>query len=258
LVRFEAIVSIARRSADPRLTDALVETLEGNDPALSTTAAWGLGRIGDERALEALRQGLGSRYRSVQAHCARSLGSLGDRSVLPLFLERLATEEDVGLQMALASALGQLGATEALGRLLDLLRASRTGDARTEFALAVARLTGDEHPYIQLQRRVAADPGTALSQAATGLGGKLGKSQGLTDEAEEMLERAAEALAQEEVERGVALLAKALQSLPAGGLATACGAVVRECTVQMEIWGPERMEYVLLGLHALECVLAAG
>ncbi|MBN1318565.1 MAG: MFS transporter, partial [Anaerolineales bacterium] len=35
-VRFEAIVSIAHHGADPRLTEALVKTLQGSDPALST------------------------------------------------------------------------------------------------------------------------------------------------------------------------------------------------------------------------------
>jgi MFS family permease len=144
-VRFEAIVSIARRGPDARLTDALIETLEGNEPSLSTIAAWGLGRIGDERALEALRRGLNARYRSVKAHCARSLGSLEDRTVLPELLERLETETDMGLQMAFAAALGRLGATEATGRLLALLRASDTHDAQMEFTLALARLVGDEH-----------------------------------------------------------------------------------------------------------------
>ncbi len=50
-VRFEAIVSIARRPAEEQLIAALSEILLGNDPSLSVIAAWALGRIGDPRAI---------------------------------------------------------------------------------------------------------------------------------------------------------------------------------------------------------------
>jgi HEAT repeat protein/MFS family permease len=254
-VRFEAIVSIARHGPDPRLTDALIETLEGNEPALSTTAAWGLGRIGDERALEALRRGLTARYRSVQAHCARALGNLGDRSVLPDLLDRLVTEKDAGLQMAFASALGRLGATEATGPLLDLLGATHIKDARTEFTLALARLVGEEHHFIQLQRKVGSDPGTTLSQAVTGLKGRLVKAQQSNAKIEEGLDSAAQALAEDDLPRGVELFCAALQSLPEECLVGTCGAVIRECIDQMAEFGSRRLEYVLLALHGFDCAL---
>jgi MFS family permease/HEAT repeat protein len=252
-VRFEAIVSIARHGPDPRLTDALIETLEGHEPSLSTVAAWGLGRIGDERAVEALRRGLQARYRSVQAHCIRSLGSLGDTTVLPELLDRLATEQDVGLQMALASALGRLGATEAIGSLLELLHTSTTKDTRSEFTLALSRLVGDEHDFIQLQRRAGAQPGTALSQAVTALKGELPKSMPMAQVAE-TLDQAAEALAQEDLAQGVALLHEALGHLPADLLTAPYGLVARECISRMEQLGPQRIEYVLLALHTAGCL----
>jgi HEAT repeat protein len=254
-VRFEAIVSIARHGPDPRLTDALIEMLDGNEPALSTMAAWGLGRIEDDRALEALRRGLTTRYRSVQAHCARSLGNLGDKSVLPNLLDRLVTEEDVGLRMAFASALGKLGATEAVEPLLDLLRASPTKDARAEYTLALARLVGDEHHFIQLQRRANSDPGTVLSQTVTALKGKLMKAQQSNAQIEQMLDDAAQALAEDDLPGGVELLCIALQQLPAEGTTGASGTVVRECIGQMAELGAQRIEYVLLALHAFDCVL---
>jgi HEAT repeat protein/Na+/melibiose symporter-like transporter len=250
-VRFEAIVSIARRGPDSRLTDALIETLEGDEPALSTLAAWALGRIGDEHALEALRRGLNARYRSVQAHCARSLGSLGDRTVLPILLQRLAEEEDVGLQLALAAALGMLGATEAIDPLLDLLRTSDSSDARVEFTLALARLVGDEHHFIQLQRRVQSEPGTALSQAATALKGDLVRSHLSSAEIQLALDAAAEALAQDDLAQGVDLLRGALQLDPIRHLADERGTVVRECIAQVQELGLQRIEYVTLALHAL-------
>jgi hypothetical protein len=176
--------------------------------------------------------------------------------VLPELLKRLATETDVGLQMAFAAALGRLGATEAIGRLLALLRASDTHDARMEFTLALARLVGDEHRFIQLQRRVMSEPGTALSQEVTALKGKLAKSPYSGPEIEGILDTSAEVLAQEDVAGGVQLFASALQMLPAEHLPGACSTVVRECARQVREWGSGRIEYVLLGLHAVDCVVS--
>jgi MFS family permease/HEAT repeat protein len=255
-VRFEAIVSIARRGPDPRLTEALIETLGGNDPALSTVAAWGLGRIGDEQALEALRRGLSSRYRSVQAHCARSLGSLGDTTVGPLLLERLVPETDVGLQMAFAAALGQLGVTEAVVPLLGLQAASDNAEARIEFTLALARLAGEEHDFIQLQRRADAEPGTALSQATSALKDKLERSSLSYAAIEAELDQAAGALAQEDLGRGLGLLASALQSFPDDQLQGPCGMIATACASRLGLLRAERLEYALLALHAFDCVIS--
>jgi len=252
-VRFEAIVSIARRGPDPRLTDALIEKLQGDEPALSTVAAWALGRIGDERALKALRGGLNARYRSVQAHCARSLGSLGDRTVTPLLLERLATEEDVGLQMAFAAALGKLEAMEAVDPLLALLRESSSQDGRLELALALARLVGEEHDFIQLQRRVESEPGTTLSQQVTALRGKLSKSDQSRAEMQEALDAAAETLAQQDLAQGVDLLRHGLQLLLEDLSARPCHTVVQECVSRLQEYGTQRLEYAVLALHAAEC-----
>jgi len=264
-VRFEAVVAIARHGEDPQLIDALIEVLEGNEPSLSTMAAWALGRLNDERALEALRRGLDSRYRSVQAHCIRSLASLGDETMLPLMLDRLETERDVGLQMAFASAAGRLRATDAVDRLLRLLHGSTTQDARMEFALALARLVGEEHRFIQLQRRADAEPGTTFSQETTALKGRLLKAGQAPPELVAALDEAAEVLAHEDLDLGLALLAGALRLAadtlpPVEGreVATPCRAVVRECAVQMERLGPRRPEYTVLALHAADCGLLAA
>ncbi|MFN2165934.1 MAG: MFS transporter, partial [Anaerolineae bacterium] len=57
-VRFEALISIGHMRSDERLTSALVEVLNGSEPALSVVAAWALGRMGDERAVIPLREAL--------------------------------------------------------------------------------------------------------------------------------------------------------------------------------------------------------
>ena len=249
-VRFEAIVSIARGGADPHLTEALIEVLQGNEPALSVIAAWALGRMGDERALESLRAGLDAPYRSVQAHCARSLGTLGDAAVLPTLLERLKTETDAGLKMAYASALGRLGGGNAAGEILTLLQYSQDKSAQKELALALARLVGKEHHFIQLLRQAQADLGTTAAQAIDALKEKAGPEQLAT------LEQCADTFAREELERGAAQLSRVIHSLPPEKFDSICMVVLRDCAQRLDEYGASRVEYLILALHAMECRLS--
>jgi hypothetical protein len=155
--------------------------------------------------------------------------------------------------MAFAASLGKLSATEATGPLLELLRGADTVDARKELTLAVARLVGEEHHFIQMQRKAASEPGTTFSQAVTALRNKLAKIQINDPQLMMVLDDAAEALAQDDLPRGVDLLCGALQMLPTDCLAETSGIVVRECVRQMEQFGSKRIEYVILGLHATDC-----
>jgi MFS family permease len=252
-VRFEAIVSVARRGPDRRLVDALVEVLRGDEPALSVIAAWALGRIGDRRAIGPLREGLDARYRSVQAHCIRSLGSLGDTDIAPALLERVAHETDGGVKLACASALGQLGAGEAVGELLGMLRSSQSRDARMEVALALARIVGDEHNFIQLLRQVRDEAGTTLSQTVTALKKRMGEYQA-DDETDlpAMLNDCAETLAREDLEQGVALLGGVIRSLPVEELRDSCAEILQGCAAGLDEFGAGRLEYAILALHTMQ------
>jgi HEAT repeat protein/MFS family permease len=251
-VRFEAIVSISRHGSDKRLVDALVEVLRGDEPALGVIAAWALGRMGDERAIDPLREGLDARYRSIRAHCVRSLGSLEDTGIVPVLLERLASETDDGLKLAYASALGQLEAEEAVDELLALLRASSSPDAQMEVALALARIVGDEHNFIQLLRQVRGEAGTAASQSVTALKKRMGEYQvesgaGLLA----TLDSCAEVLAQDDLERGVALLCSAIHLSPSKELSETCVKILDDCAERLDEFGAGRLEYVILALHTM-------
>jgi HEAT repeat protein/Na+/melibiose symporter-like transporter len=249
-VRFEAIVSIARRGPDERLVDALAEVLRGDEPALSVIAAWALGRVGDERAIGPLREGLDARYRSVRAHCVRSLGSLDDAEIAPVLLERLADETDEGLKLAYASALGQLEAEKAMSDLLALLRASESPDAQMELALSLARIVGDEHHFVQLLRQVRDEAGTTLSQTVTALKKRLDDYQAEKDLLA-ALDSCAEALAQDDLEQGVALFCNAIRLLPAEELSVSCAEILNDCADRLGEFGIGRLEYVILALHTM-------
>jgi HEAT repeat protein/MFS family permease len=250
-VRFEAIVSIARGGADPRLTEALVEVLSSKEPALSVIAAWALGRMGDERALPALREGLGAPYRSVQAHCARSLGSLGDAEAAPLLVARLEMEPDEDLRLAFASALGALNAEEAVRPLLELLYERQDDDGRLELALALGRMVGGEAHFIQLWRGMRGDAGTVASQTVTAVRRRLGRSAA-DEPLLAALDECAEVLGRGDLEQGASSLAALIPRLPVRSLGAPAQSILGESSARLREFGTARREYLLLALHAMQ------
>ena len=251
-VRFEAIISIARMAPDERLIDALAEVLAGPEPALSTVAAWALGRMGDPRAIEQLRDAaMTSKYRSVQAHAIRSLGVLGDHLIVPQLLARLENETDVGLQLAYASALGRLQVDEATGRMLELLRRAPSRSSRLEMVLDIARLVGHEHHFIHFVRAVRREPGTGLAQALGVLRRRGDKSQALRAESLELLDACAGSLAREDLDQGLVELSGLLDKWPTESLPSSHRLILQECAARIAEFGPRRKEYPILALHTL-------
>jgi len=252
-VRFEAVISIARTDSDPRLVKALCQIVDGTELSLSVVAAWALGRIGDEQALVSLRHGLDSQYRSIQAHCARALGTLGDTSVVPLLLERLKKEMDKGLRIAYSSALGNLHTTDATATLLDILANTENEGARLELALALGRIVGHEHHFIRLLRSMRQDKGTAASQALMAVKRRL---VDVDPAVYTMIEECANAFAQELFENGVALLSQLIRSLPPDSYSQTGRAILDDCAVRFDEFKAARSEYLLLALHTLDVAIA--
>jgi len=251
-VRFEAIISIARTRPDPRLTEALVNILNGSELALSVIAAWALGRIGDPGAVEPLRAALHSEYRSIQAHSVQALGTLGDQEIAPLLLERLKSETNKGLQMAYAAALGKLEVKEAASEILSLLKTTENEGARLSLALALVRIVGDEGHFIRLLRHVRADRGTALSQGVTALRRKIARGHHDQLELGQTLNACAEAFARDDLVHGVKSLSPLIDHLPLDKFEPACALILRECSAGLGEFDLARLEYVLLALYVIE------
>ncbi|MCB0230406.1 MAG: HEAT repeat domain-containing protein, partial [Anaerolineae bacterium] len=250
-VRFEAIIAMARVGFEPRLVEALAGVMEGPEPALSTVAAWALGRMGDASARPALERGLESRYRSVQAHSSRSLGVLNDRDAIPELLARLQEEADPGLQLAYASTLGQMKVDNALPPILSLLATARNRTARAELALAAARIVGDEAHFIQMLRQARREPGTALAQAMIALRKRVEQMEGVDGELLDRFDACALALARNQLNEGVACLTEITHALiPLTPVEYQRGILVH-CAEGMEIHGTERIEFPVLTLHTL-------
>jgi MFS family permease len=251
-VRFEAIISVSRMPADPRLTAALTEVLKGTELALKAVAAWALGRIGDDEALPALRQEFDGPYLSIRAHSARALGALHDRTMIPELHARLLVEKDKGLQMAYASALGNLQAEEAIGDLLSLLDRMQNPGARLELALSLARIIGSEHVFVGLLRQMRMDQDTTTAQALGNFRRRIERVRILSREHVQELVASGDAFARGQRAEGIQLMVRALRALPPGATTSAGATILRECLNQLQTSGTAHMEYLLLTLHVLE------
>ncbi len=115
------------------------------DP-IAVTAAWGVARMGDPRALPLLRVLARRGTTDIRALAVLGLGALGDRASTALVVE-LAEELDAGdvARAAAAYALGELSATAATPLLATL---AEEGDPlpRQMALLALARLSAGKSP----------------------------------------------------------------------------------------------------------------
>ena len=252
-VRFEAIISIARHGPDERLIDALAKVLRQSEPALGVAAAWALGRLGDPRALDVLRDGLDSPYRSIRAHCARALGTLGDESVVPQLLEYLENEPDLQQRVAYAATLGKLRVQSAIPILLSVLAQCPDLESQQTTALSSGRIIGDEHTFIQLLSQVgSSDPGTAIAQALLNLKKGLDGLDAGEHNLMEMLDVTSETFARGELSEGVAQFQEIITVLPKEGFGEYCGIILEACQEQMGQHGAQRLDIVVLALHTIQ------
>ena len=95
-----------------------------------------------------------------------------------------------------------------------------------------------------------------VSQATSALKDKLERSSLSYAAIEAELDQAAGALAQEDLGRGLGLLASALQSFPDDQLQGPCGMIATACASRLGQLRAERLEYALLALHAFDCVIS--
>ena len=168
-----------------------------------------------------------------------------------MLLDRLRVEQDKGLQMAYISALGNLGAVEALDLLLDLLPNIQNEGARRELALSIVRMVGDEGWFVHMVRQSRADPGTTLGLALTGVQRKLARGS----QAALCVDEASETLARQNLEKGAQQMAEAARLLLAGKTNSPAACVLAECAARLDEYGETRIEYLLLSVYAMHMVL---
>jgi hypothetical protein len=254
-VRYEAVIEIARSAPHPRLTEALVKVLEGDEPDLATTAAWALGRIEDKAGVPALIRALESTHRLIRTRSARALAMQRAREASPAILKLFHEEQDQSLALAYAAALGGVAGEEALPSLLDFLRRLESEKARLEVALSIATILGQDDRAVKLWRRMYADPGDALAGVIVGLRRRLPAlvphlPPGFKT-LDHVIERAARAFGSNDIARGTSELRVLAAAVDPDHLTPGAAVVLWEAITAMDEHGPKRMEYVTLCVHAM-------
>ena len=254
-VRYEAIHSMARSRAHPRLTDTLIAILQGPEPDLSIAAAWALGRLGDRRAIAPLREQLTCDYPLLAARSARALAMLGDQESLYVLLARLRDELDTGIRCAYASALGALHSPAALHELLAFLREESSESIRQELALALSRIAGDEHEYVRLWRRARHDQSTALAQVMQSIRRKIAQAVPGRPDLTALAGRGGTAFADGDLQQGIVHLRDLIQHMSAHSLPESALQVLAEAQQRLNEFGSGRMEYLILSINVLNKAL---
>ena len=183
------------------------------------------------------------------------MGVLGDNGIVPFLLERLKTENDEGLRIAYASALGLLRCPQATDLLLPILRRTSRQTQRGELSLALARILGFEPNYIRLLRRLRNDPTTATAQAVLALRKDLARLLGRDRQLADLVKKCASTFGRDDFPTACKLLADIIRTVLTRQIDPLCAQVLGECGECLDEIGPQRREYILLSLHAIYVAL---
>ena len=251
-VRLEAMLLARRHCHDTTLAYALVRLLEAGEPDESIEAATALGRMQAAQAAEPLLRAMEDPRPLLRARAARALAALGEARAEGELRRRLAGDEDIGIRIAYASALGELGVRSAAGDIIRLIeQVPQPGWAR-ELNLALARLV-DESGYVRLWRRMRHEPGTAAARCLHGPWRRAQQSdrQALASALGECVRR----MGDDDVPAGAARLADALQALPPGDGDRCLLAVTAYCARALRRPGPAQAESLPLAVTCLQAAM---
>ena len=140
--------------------DHLIDSMQSENPAVTRSCAWILGRIGENKAIPHLVLVMGHPDRYVRREACDSLAAMGDAAVLPL--SRSFRDGEMLVRNCAMEALWMIG-SPAVEHVADLLT-DPSPDVRKRAALLLgeigvpsaadrlSRLLGDENPSV---RRIA-------------------------------------------------------------------------------------------------------
>jgi len=249
-VRFEAIISITRTIPNIRLIKSLITVLKSDDPSLSGIAAWALGRIGRQEGIEALRESVFSKHEHIKIQCIRSLGALDDKESIALFLKALGSEDNNSkLQVAYASALGQLGAQKSIPELLVKLKNCNNKYDRKDFAFSIARIIGNESRYIQVFNLVSAEIEITVSKIIFSLSNRVKSAIG---------DSCGTAWEKGNFKEGVVCLVELINYINSTQIPIPeyRRIILNECAFGLKTHGITQIEYLVLSLHLLKEIYA--
>lgn len=250
-VRYEAIISMARMPPAAKLINALSAAVKNREPGLSEAAVWALGRMGDRRAIPVLREMLKCEYALLRSQCARALAKLNDQASVPEIITVFKNEKNDNICAGYAAALGKLRRKDFLPDLLALLRRLSDEHLRGEVALAIARVAGGEHHFINLWRRSRSDFETACAEELMEIEKKIAHSSLDTTEYRKIISGCARSFEQRNLTAGANAVRNMINLLPSADIDPLVRDILLECDELITKHGGGRGDYILLALNAL-------
>jgi hypothetical protein len=140
---------------------------------------------------------------------------------------------------------------QSVDELLGFMHTSRERASRMELALALARIVGEEHHFIQLVRSRGAELSITTSQTVTAAHKRMRASQKAGPELLALMEECARTLGREDFASGAEQVSRIIRLLPAGSYDRTSSAILDDCAERLDQFGANRVEYLLLALHTL-------
>lgn len=145
-----------------------------------------------------------------------------------------------------------MGAQQVAPLLLELLHESREDDTRMEIALALSRLIGEKHSFINLLHQARIEPGTTLSQAITPWVKKFRNSKEIGEQVQTRVMHCREGFANNDLDVAARELGNMVRLLPSSRLDDAQAYILQECVLRLDDVGATRLEYILLALKTVK------
>lgn len=140
----EALGLMKNKKSVKSLIQILQDNLS-NHHAIKSRAAFSLGQIGDNRAIEPLVSALENDSSSlVRAHAALALGNFNSSCVAGVLSKTLESQEDSNVLEAASFSLAQIGDNSSILPLINLLKTSEDEDVILAASIALARFNSPE------------------------------------------------------------------------------------------------------------------
>ncbi|AKB23524.1 putative oxidoreductase/HEAT repeat-containing protein [Methanosarcina sp. MTP4] len=149
-------------------TEKLLKALKSKDGNIRLAAIMALGEGGEEAAVEPINQILTRDYPLIRKSAAFALGKIGSDRAVEVLLKEMKSSEEEKIRSSAAISLGKMGSEESVPYLIERLREGKV-DVRSSAALALG-MVGDEtavEPLIEVLESGKAEDGRLKSALNT-------------------------------------------------------------------------------------------
>ncbi len=147
-VRWDAAYALGGIGSEQAIDPLLNALTTDTDSSVRGSAAYALGRIGSEQAIDPLLNALTTaKDRYVRGIAAYALGRIGSEQAIDPLLKALTTAKDRDVRGRAAYALGEIGSEQAIDPLLKAITTAKDRDVRGRAAFALGRIESEQYIY---------------------------------------------------------------------------------------------------------------